>query len=219
VVDPFYANKIVDFDSEDEHKRLGSKVVPRPFAAIIVSAFCCSNLDLVIVNPLTWRIDRKEGMSYHVTTAPPVDLGQSRVTGMHNTRFESIRYVAMSMDAYIDRLPPEPGTSKPLTPTFAFTGVEVLFIVKELPPHGLCTFSRFDLNIRLQDFNRMLGPASTARKHLIDLDAADLVFVETINEAMKEIEIRNGVRGSSSPLPSLSELMDFDGLPNRGMED
>lgn len=137
---------------------------------------------------------------------------------MHNTRFEGIRYVAISMDAYIDRLPPEPGTSKPLTPTFTFTSVEVLFIVKELPPHGLCTSSLFDLNRRLQDFKRMSRPASTARKNLIGLDAADLEFVETINEVMKEIEKRNGVRGNSSPLPSLSELMDFDGLPDRVME-
>jgi len=60
VVDPCYASKIVDFDSEHEFKRLNPRIVYRPFTTISVHSFCCSNLDLVIVNPWTWRIDRKE---------------------------------------------------------------------------------------------------------------------------------------------------------------
>jgi hypothetical protein len=188
-MDPFYAKKILDFDSEDEYeriRRLRSKAVSRPFTKINVSSFCCSNLDLVIVNPWTWRIDRKEGMSYHITswgldTIPVYSLG-----------FEGVRCLALSTQAFLYWSTEQCGALR----SIGFSGVDVLFIVKELLPHmhGTAESSQLNLIKRNMERCREIWNPTNSLARVLGLDVGDLQCVDTVNDAMKEIARLNDVR-------------------------
>jgi hypothetical protein len=203
VVDPLYANRVIDFLSEDERDEGTNAFVPLPTTTRREKAICCSILDLVILSPWTWRIDRSEGMSYHITALDVWNKGLET----HTISFAGIRYVAVSLGVFytwFDNLR-DPGV-------LTLSGVHVLFVVKEMLP-GLFKNTWSGVSVRWNEFSNWNLEARFNRfVRSRDWDVRELKCVETVQDAMQEIENRNSMKGSSSSLPSLSNIMDLEGV-------
>lgn len=217
VIDPLYANKILDFDSEGDYRGVPASAVNRPSTGIRTSSFCCSDLDLVIVNPWTWRIDRREGMSYHVTSSTPYrtylpDFVPENATPVQRVGFQSVRYLALSIPAFLFWKMKKYGASKSLM----FSGVDVLFVVKELRPHmrDIPDSTARHVKYIIQECLKRGLPRDLAAQFM-GLEVRDLQLVDTVSDAMKEIARLNGVRATLDSPASPSELMDSYGLASR----
>jgi len=203
VVDPLFAHRVTDFISEGARHELSYAFVPLPITTKRGKVLCCSNLDLVILSPWTWRIDRREGMSYHVTALDARDEGLDT----HAMTFTDIRYVAMSLAVFytwFDR-PRNPGM-------LTFSSLHVLFIVKEMLPGAFIDTWR-GTSVRWNEFSNWNLEALFERSlRSRGWEVQELKCVETVQDAMRDIENRNSMKGSSRSLPSLSNIMDLDGV-------